>query len=218
MVHTQPQPGVDGFYKGPDHWKLISAEHCYGFLTPVEKIQPGPTSWESHTNPERLWYHRDGSVGPVGRNGKSGTDQLLEFTSMIYYRFHLLCRIDVGIIWDDWVPSEARYRFIVNEVQEGMYGLMMIGKDSRGAIPKGNVEATPYVKLRAASPLPPPTLEDVYFQPPVPGTSPPGRRVQLLLHNATRFHTSSSSTYTLGTLLDLTGTPSRVTSLNPSHF
>ncbi|KAJ3910965.1 hypothetical protein F5877DRAFT_86697 [Lentinula edodes] len=34
---------------------------------------------------------------------------------------------------------------------------------------------TPYVKLRAASPLPPPTLEDVHPQTPVPGTSPPGR-------------------------------------------
>ncbi|KAJ3870601.1 hypothetical protein F5051DRAFT_447438 [Lentinula edodes] len=37
----------------------------------------------------------------------------------------------------------------------------------------GNVEATPYVKLRAASPLQPPTLEDVHLQAPVPGTSPP---------------------------------------------
>ncbi|KAJ4477630.1 hypothetical protein C8R41DRAFT_923094 [Lentinula lateritia] len=165
MVHTQPQPGLDEYYKGADHWKLTSAEHCYGFLTPVEEIQPGPTSWESHSNPERLWYHRDGPVGRVGQNGKSGTDQLLDFISKIYYRLiqledilyrgvdhptsfqpsiaslRLLCRIDVGIIWDDRVPSEARYRFIVNEVQEGMCGLMMMGKDSRGAIPKGIVQA-----------------------------------------------------------------------------
>ncbi|KAJ4475944.1 hypothetical protein C8J55DRAFT_561969 [Lentinula edodes] len=169
MVHTQPQPGLDEYYKGPDHWKLTSAEHCYGFLTPVEEIQPsyrpGPTSWESQSNPERLWYHRDGPVGRLGKNGKSGTDQLLDFISKIYYRLiqledilyrgvdhptsfqpsiaslRLLCRIDVGIIWDDRVPSEARYRFIVNEVQEGMCGLMMMGKDSRGAIPKGIVQA-----------------------------------------------------------------------------
>ncbi|KAJ3858954.1 hypothetical protein EV359DRAFT_86980, partial [Lentinula novae-zelandiae] len=38
-----------------------------------------------------------------------------------------------------------------------------------------NVEATPYVELRAASPLPPPILGDVHPQTPVPGTSPPRR-------------------------------------------
>ncbi|KAJ3884867.1 hypothetical protein GG344DRAFT_83403 [Lentinula edodes] len=38
-----------------------------------------------------------------------------------------------------------------------------------------NVEATPYAKLRATSPLPPPILGDVHPQTPVPGTSPPRR-------------------------------------------
>ncbi|KAJ3911025.1 hypothetical protein F5877DRAFT_86611 [Lentinula edodes] len=48
----------------------------------------------------------------------------------------------------------------------------------------GNVEATSYVKLLAASPLPPPTLEDVHLQPPVPGTSPSGRiPSQELIHS-----------------------------------
>ncbi|KAJ3809786.1 hypothetical protein F5876DRAFT_66189 [Lentinula aff. lateritia] len=83
MVHTQPQPRQDKYPRGPDYWKLTSAEHCYGFLSPVEEIQPGPTSWESHTNLECLWYHRDGPVGHVGWNGKSGTDQLLDFSTML---------------------------------------------------------------------------------------------------------------------------------------
>ncbi|KAJ3914154.1 hypothetical protein F5877DRAFT_83071 [Lentinula edodes] len=38
----------------------------------------------------------------------------------------------------------------------------------------GNVEATPHIELHAASPLPPPILEDVHLEVPVPGTSPPG--------------------------------------------
>ncbi|KAJ3845592.1 hypothetical protein EV368DRAFT_90513 [Lentinula lateritia] len=38
---------------------------------------------------------------------------------------------------------------------------------------KGNVEA-PYVQLCAASPLPPPLLEDANRCPPLPGTSFPG--------------------------------------------
>ncbi|KAJ3884289.1 hypothetical protein GG344DRAFT_84267 [Lentinula edodes] len=38
----------------------------------------------------------------------------------------------------------------------------------------GNVEATPHVELRTASPLPPPTLEDVHPQAQPPGTYPPG--------------------------------------------
>ncbi|KAJ3916085.1 hypothetical protein F5877DRAFT_81239 [Lentinula edodes] len=37
-----------------------------------------------------------------------------------------------------------------------------------------NIEATPHVELRIASPLPPPTLEDVHPQAQSPGTYPPG--------------------------------------------
>ncbi|KAJ3914156.1 hypothetical protein F5877DRAFT_83073 [Lentinula edodes] len=37
----------------------------------------------------------------------------------------------------------------------------------------GNVEATPHVELRTASPLPPPPLEDVHPQAQPPGTYPP---------------------------------------------
>ncbi|KAJ3884514.1 hypothetical protein GG344DRAFT_83909 [Lentinula edodes] len=37
----------------------------------------------------------------------------------------------------------------------------------------GNVEATSYIKLRTASPLPPPTLEDIHPQAQSPGTYPP---------------------------------------------
>ncbi|KAJ4466614.1 hypothetical protein C8J55DRAFT_565611 [Lentinula edodes] len=39
----------------------------------------------------------------------------------------------------------------------------------------GNVEATSHVKPRIASPLPPPTLEDILPQAQSPGTYPPGR-------------------------------------------
>ncbi|KAJ3911108.1 hypothetical protein F5877DRAFT_86465 [Lentinula edodes] len=38
----------------------------------------------------------------------------------------------------------------------------------------GNVEATPHIELCIASPLPPPTLEDVHPQAQPPGTYPPG--------------------------------------------
>ncbi|KAJ3910961.1 hypothetical protein F5877DRAFT_86704 [Lentinula edodes] len=38
----------------------------------------------------------------------------------------------------------------------------------------GNVEATSYVELRTASPLPPPTLKDVHLQAQSLGTYPPG--------------------------------------------
>ncbi|KAJ3897928.1 hypothetical protein F5879DRAFT_995374 [Lentinula edodes] len=80
----------------------------------------------------------------------------------------------------------------------------------------GNVEATSYVELHTASPLPPPTLKDVHPQAQSPGTYPPRRipsrelthsrpisiydlfdpiltfkRVQLLLRNTTRSHTST---------------------------
>ncbi|KAJ3871396.1 hypothetical protein F5051DRAFT_446254 [Lentinula edodes] len=37
----------------------------------------------------------------------------------------------------------------------------------------GNVEATPHIELRIASPLPPPTLEGVHPQAQSPGTYPP---------------------------------------------
>ncbi|KAJ3870589.1 hypothetical protein F5051DRAFT_447458 [Lentinula edodes] len=48
-------------------------------------------------------------------------------------------------------------------------------KPSDSPTPKrfGNVEATPHVGLRTASPLPPPTLEDVHPQAQPPGTYPP---------------------------------------------
>ncbi|KAJ4474615.1 hypothetical protein C8J55DRAFT_562440 [Lentinula edodes] len=38
-----------------------------------------------------------------------------------------------------------------------------------------NIEATSHVEPRIASPLPPPTLEDVHPQAQSPGTYPPGR-------------------------------------------
>ncbi|KAJ3898335.1 hypothetical protein F5879DRAFT_994908 [Lentinula edodes] len=81
----------------------------------------------------------------------------------------------------------------------------------------GNVEATSYVKLLVASPLPPPTLEDVHLQPPVPGTSPSGE-YNSFYAALLGFVPPPPQFYVLGTSLDLTGTPSRVTSLNPSHY
>ncbi|KAJ4464559.1 hypothetical protein C8J55DRAFT_562373 [Lentinula edodes] len=39
----------------------------------------------------------------------------------------------------------------------------------------GNIEATSYVELRIASPLQPPTLEDVHPRAQSPGTYPPER-------------------------------------------
>ncbi|KAJ3884361.1 hypothetical protein GG344DRAFT_71406, partial [Lentinula edodes] len=46
---------------------------------------------------------------------------------------------------------------------------------SQSSLATSNVEATPHVELHIASPLPPPTLEDVHPQAQSPGTYPPGR-------------------------------------------
>ncbi|KAJ3858408.1 hypothetical protein EV359DRAFT_87795 [Lentinula novae-zelandiae] len=67
----------------------------------------------------------------------------------------------------------------------------------------GNVEATPYVELRIASPLLPPPLE-VY------------NSYYLVLLRLTVSITSTSPRYILGTSLDLLGAPLWVTSLNPA--
>ncbi|KAJ3870832.1 hypothetical protein F5051DRAFT_447068 [Lentinula edodes] len=57
----------------------------------------------------------------------------------------------------------------------------------------GNIKATSYVELLVASPLPPPTLEDVHLQPPVPGTSPSGRiPSQELIHPRPILHMTYS--------------------------
>ncbi|KAJ3884164.1 hypothetical protein GG344DRAFT_84473 [Lentinula edodes] len=50
-----------------------------------------------------------------------------------------------------------------------------LSKPSNSPTPKrfGNVEATPHVELCIASPLPPPTLEDVHPRAQPPGTYPP---------------------------------------------
>ncbi|KAJ4465232.1 hypothetical protein C8J55DRAFT_566353 [Lentinula edodes] len=45
------------------------------------------------------------------------------------------------------------------------------------------------VELLATSPLPPPMLEDIHLQPPVPGTSPSGRiPSQELIHSRPILH------------------------------
>ncbi|KAJ3808700.1 hypothetical protein F5876DRAFT_78473 [Lentinula aff. lateritia] len=58
----------------------------------------------------------------------------------------------------------------------------------------GNVEATPYIELRAASPLQPPTLEDIHLYAPAPGTSPPGH-----IPSQELTHSRSTSTTTYST-------------------
>ncbi|KAJ3870915.1 hypothetical protein F5051DRAFT_446930 [Lentinula edodes] len=58
----------------------------------------------------------------------------------------------------------------------------------------GNIKATTYVELCAASPLQPPTLKDVHLQAPVPGTSPTGRiSSQELIHS----RPTSTTTYSI---------------------
>ncbi|KAJ3804133.1 hypothetical protein F5876DRAFT_83715 [Lentinula aff. lateritia] len=58
----------------------------------------------------------------------------------------------------------------------------------------GNVEATSYVELRIASPLQPPTLEDVHPRAQSPGTYPPGRiSSQELRHS----RPTSNTTYSI---------------------
>ncbi|KAJ3804281.1 Hsp70 protein-domain-containing protein [Lentinula aff. lateritia] len=87
----------------------------------------------------------------------------------------------------------------------------------------GNVEATPYVELRAASPLPPPLLENAsHYSPTSWDLLPRLTLYQELSHlklpsttsynNPTSWLSLSSPVIILGTPQDLLGTPSRVTS------
>ncbi|KAJ3803576.1 hypothetical protein F5876DRAFT_84989 [Lentinula aff. lateritia] len=76
----------------------------------------------------------------------------------------------------------------------------------------GNVEAASYVELRTASPLQPPTLEDVHPRSQSPGTYPPGRiSSQELRPSIPNSNTTYSILYRRSrTSQDLTGTSSRV--------
>ncbi|KAJ3897934.1 hypothetical protein F5879DRAFT_995360 [Lentinula edodes] len=97
-----------------------------------------------------------------------------------------------------------------------------------------NVEATPHVEPRIASPLPPPILEDVHPQAQSPGTYPPGRipswelttsrpiSIYNLFESYIDVLASTIPTtryykvpYFYLTSLDLLGTPSRVTISSP---
>lgn len=115
-------------------------------------FRPGLTSWDVHQPTKQLWYD------PHGPFDAEGSEQLLEFVRPVYEHLlecehgvfqgvlkspavgslKLFCRMDIGLVWS---ADEHRFRYTVNEVQEGRCGLMMIGDDAKLTIIKGVVDA-----------------------------------------------------------------------------
>jgi len=101
---------------------------------------------------EELWYRRDHSLDTAG------TIDLLKFSNAVYEALldieesifqdtrdtpsasslRLFCRLDVALVWDD---EQEKYLYTINEVQEGMCGLFMLGEDGKAAVPTSFINA-----------------------------------------------------------------------------
>ncbi|KAE9385037.1 hypothetical protein BT96DRAFT_1007448 [Gymnopus androsaceus JB14] len=133
MVHSCPYPleNSDEHTRPITEWTGTSSYPCHGFLRPLGALA---STSDLLSEFPLAWFDRNSPLD------FTGTRELLAFLVPVYYHLieqehivlsglktspgvcsnRVLCRIDVGLVWDE---EACKYRYTINEVQEGRCGL-----------------------------------------------------------------------------------------------